>query len=165
MSRVQLLCSNTHSTSLVAALVWYCSYSTPSPPDVCDFCNTVINTALYGTTYKYVLPVQCVVIHGGRYTCPQMYCVWIQLYSYTIGNMKTMHCYYLGGTGRFWFISNYLYTIILGTVQKGEIWLGTWRGGGGEWGGLGVRETFRACFPYLSYGVLVTTQHKPQTQP
>ena len=33
-----------------------------SPPDVCDFCNPVTNTALYDTTYKYVLTVQCVVI-------------------------------------------------------------------------------------------------------
>ena len=28
---------------------------------------------------------------------------------------------------------------------------------GREGGGLGLRETFRACLPYLSYGVLVTT--------
>ena len=45
----------------------------------------------------------------------------------------------------------------IGNTSEGRHMLGSM---GREGGGLGLRETFRACLLYLSYGVLVTTNTK-----
>ena len=54
--------SITMSDSTAGGTEEYYSYSTPSLPMFVIFVTHLQNTALYDTTYKYVLAVQCVVI-------------------------------------------------------------------------------------------------------